>query len=332
MPLTFSETNVNVLFPEVWSALHDEGIVEHSRNGPVLSFPYPTILESVNPQEKVFFCPTRRINPFFALAECIWMLAGLDEVEYLARYNPRMREYSDDGRVLTGSAYGYRWRNHFGRDQLLFAIEELKRNPESRRIVLSHWDPREDLFNTSSKDLPCNLQIILRASEGRLNMTVTNRSNDLIYGSLGANSCHFGFLLEFLCAVTGLSVGSLYQIPNNLHVYTETEIYKRILQKKGPVYDGSDPYWKEKVLVHPLLGNGEQMEDFLHDCDVFFRDPVTDFRCEFFRNIVWPMEKAFIKWKSGNPSCLKELPAFSSYDWIIASRKFLGTTKLLGGA
>ena len=54
-----------------------------------------------------------------------------------------------------------------------------------------------------------------------LDMTVFNRSNDLIWGMLGANVVHFSFLQEYMACCLGLDVGQYHQISNNLHIYTE---------------------------------------------------------------------------------------------------------------
>lgn len=86
---------------------------------------------------------------------------------------------------------------------------------------------------TGSKDVCCNLSVIfsIRDCSGwnsihdehqelhYLDMTVFNRSNDLIWGTLGANAVHFSFLQEYMANMLGVEVGYYNQISNNLHVY-----------------------------------------------------------------------------------------------------------------
>lgn len=205
-----------------------EGVPKNSRNGPVLVFPEPVTTVYQYPLERVVYHPERDANPFFHFFESLWMLAGRRGVSFLAQFVPRMKEYSDNGVDFHG-AYGYRWRNWFDYDQLWFIIKHLRANKDDRRQVLSMWDARADLGEQEgAKDLPCNLQVIFQVSvHGTLDMTVTNRSNDMLWGAYGANAVHFSYLQEFMAAAIGIKVGKYYQVSNNLHVYTETEVFKK---------------------------------------------------------------------------------------------------------
>lgn len=141
-------------------------------------------------------------------------------------------------------------------DQLEVIIDHLKRKPESRRPVLQMWNVEDDLLKIDNgKDVCCNLCVLFETESGQcpmcngkgwfpgkdpgdsrdtcpgckglpneqpryLNMTVFNRSNDLIWGTLGANVVHFSFLQEYMAAALGLIVGSYHQVSNNQHVYS----------------------------------------------------------------------------------------------------------------
>ena len=74
------------------------------------------------------------------------MLAGRNVVALVKQFNTRMAEFSDDGETFNG-AYGYRWLSTFDYDQLKIVVDELKKDPDSRRCVVSMWDPRNDLQN-----------------------------------------------------------------------------------------------------------------------------------------------------------------------------------------
>lgn len=194
---------------------------ETSRAGDVLRIPEPVLVAYERPWERVLFNPARDCNPFFHLLESFWMLRGARDVKTVAWANSRMREFSDDGNVFHG-AYGYRWRNHFGFDQLADIIDELRADPGSRRVVLQIWDCRCDLGRRIvSRDKPCNTQAYFAIDNGHLVMTVCNRSNDMIWGMLGANVVHFSFLQEYIAQQVGVPMGRYYQFTNNLHVYTE---------------------------------------------------------------------------------------------------------------
>lgn len=204
----------------------------HSRNGSVIVFPEPMTITYTNPRQRVLLNPARDANPFFHLFESVWMLAGCREVRPLTKFVERMQDYSDDGNVMHG-AYGYRWRKWFGTDQLKLIITELKTNPESRRCVLQMWDSHSQLPESpgsllggdlmvaikGGRDVPCNIAVTFMILDGKLNMSVFNRSNDMIWGMLGANAVHMSYLLEYVAAMVGVPVGVYNQITTNLHIY-----------------------------------------------------------------------------------------------------------------
>lgn len=198
-----------------------------SRNGNVICFTEPVTITFTRSNERVLFHEGRDCNPFFHLFESLWMLSGQNDVKLLTYFNSKMDQYSDDGNTLNG-AYGHRWRRFFGVDQIHQVVEMLDRNPYDRRAVLQHWST-EDLklvnhTRGSCRDVPCNTQVMFRVriDTGHLDMTVINRSNDLIWGLLGANYVHFGHLHQYVADALGWKVGKYHQVSNNLHVYLES--------------------------------------------------------------------------------------------------------------
>lgn len=195
------------------------GVEEPSRNGTVLAAPEPVIITYQRPWERVLFSPLRNANPFFHLFESLWMLAGRNDLSFPMKYNSRFAEYSDDGNSING-AYGFRWREHFDRDQLSDAIYMLRNDSTTRRVVIGMWDPMMDL-GSKSKDIPCNTHIYVDTRDGLLNMTVCNRSNDVLWGAFGANAVHMSVLQEYLAAKVVVPTGLYRQFTNNLHLYTD---------------------------------------------------------------------------------------------------------------
>ena len=198
------------------------GVQETSRNGAVLASPGPVCTTYLQPARRVLRSATRDANPFFHVVESAWMLAGRNDLALLKQYVSTFGAYSDDG-VTIPDAYGYRWRRHFGFDQLPMLISELRQHTDSRRCVLQMWDARVDLERVlaGGKAVPCNTQAYFAIREGKLTMTVCNRSNDAILGAYGANAVHFGFLQEYMAAHLQMGCGPYYQISNNLHIYTD---------------------------------------------------------------------------------------------------------------
>lgn len=275
------------------SALHKirtMGFQEESRNGPVSVFPMPVMLTYVEPRERVLFSPVRNANPFFHLMESLWMLAGHDDLAFPVRFNSRFKEYSDDGVRLNG-AYGFRWRKHFGRDQIQLVIDELRRNPESRRVVMAMWSVND--LGMGSKDLPCNTHIYFDCRGGALNMTVCNRSNDLIWGACGANAVHMSVLQEYIAFAIGKPVGVYRQFTNNLHVYTET-FNDEYLERLCMDLMDNDLYASGDVRPAPLIRH--DLADWNADLRKFMQNPQTDpalFYEPFFKFVVGPMKLAW---------------------------------------
>lgn len=257
---TISRNDVNQVYPEVLGLLKSVGVVEKSRNGDVLTIPEPVMLTYRNPLNRVLINPKRKANPFFHLFEAMWMLCGREDVEYVAQFNPRMREYAvDDGRLE--GAYGYRWVSNFSVDQLDVIIHELKSNPSSRQVVLTMWDPLADL-GTDSKDKPCNTHVYFRVFNGKLNMTVCNRSNDVVWGACGANVVHMSFLQEFISCATGIPVGVYNQFSNNMHFYINMPGAARHMQTEVThPYPFSSP--------HIPLFEDKNHEKFIRDLDLW---------------------------------------------------------------
>jgi hypothetical protein len=105
------------------------------------------------------------------------------------------------------------------------------------------WDPAE-LKQMTGKDFACNQNVMLdtrKSANGyMLDMTVTNRSNDLIYGAMGSNLFHMSMLQEYIALHAGLEVGTYYQFSKNMHLYLENPTSKRCWERMGE-FTGNGP-------------------------------------------------------------------------------------------
>lgn len=315
--------NVNSIFPDALWWLKVAGHKEDSRNGPVLVAPGPVVSEYRNPDQRLLFNPQRDANPVFHLMEAIWMLAGENDVRWLLPFNARMEQYTDDG-VNQHGAYGYRWREHFAVDQIGEIIEELSGNRDSRRAVMAMWDPTCDL-RAAVRDVPCNTHIYFDCRGNKLNMTVCNRSNDLLWGCYGANVVHMSILQEVIAHGVGLEMGVYRQFSNNLHVYLDLPMAKELLEV--PPYADYDLYASGSAKAIPLLRDYERWEDFVVDCEEFvLLDPHSPedprgFTTEFMRTVALPLYNAYIARKAGEPIDWESLP---ECDWTTAFTQWVG--------
>jgi len=312
--------NVNDALVQGLQALFVHGVKRESRNGPVLVFPTPVTTQYQHPRERVLFSAVRDANPFFHLFEALWMLAGRNDVAYPSRYVDRMRTYSDDGKVLHG-AYGHRWRNAFGFDQLVVLEKLLRDDPDTRRAHLQMWDPCRDL-GIPSKDVPCNTSAEFWIDlDGKLSMTVFCRSNDALWGAYGANAVHFSILQEYLACRLGVEVGRYWQVSNNFHVYLTHEEQCRHLAEEV----AENPY--EHVQPRHLVSTPEWDADLR----MFLEEPRSlGFRDSFFRRVALPMAAAHSAYKDESipkrervSTALRALFLGESCDWIVAAEDWL---------
>lgn len=304
------------MLPVAIDRLFKLGVPRDSRNGKVLQLPGPTLLCYERPLERVVFWPERDANPFFHFMESLWMLAGREDVEFLTRYVRTMTQFSDDGTVFNG-AYGYRWRYKFGFDQLEQVIDALRHNHDCRRQVIQMWSA-DDLRNHSSKDVPCNTQAYVAINhEAKLDLTVCNRSNDLVWGALGANAVHFSFLLEFLAQQIGVPVGHYYQFTNNLHGYLKTiEPLQELPMRQGEV----SPYELNNVTPTPIGGlTQENLQSFLAG------QPTG---CTFIERNARPMAKAYEAFRNKDwDGALMAAGLIQASDWRKACTEWLRRRK-----
>ena len=265
------------------------GIREESRNGPVMVAPWPVTTVYEDPTDRVLLNRARKSNHAFHINEAIWMLSGSNDARWLDQFihNFSSRYAREDGTM--DGAYGFRWRKHFGKDQLEEVIYTLGEQNNSRRAVIAMHDPIKDL-NADTKDQPCNTHIYLRVRAGALEMTVLCRSNDIIWGAYGANAVHFSVLQEYLAAAIGVKVGTMYQVSNNWHTYVDTW--------RATDLPNSSEYWPNYKPV-PLVNHPYS---FIRECEIWTNPAWGDhiYLNTWFVDTLYPIRVAFNHAKNKN--------------------------------
>lgn len=303
-----------------------------SRVGNVIQAVEPVIVTYLNPTHRVLFNQARDANPFFHLMESLWMLAGRDNVTPMAYYSSKIADIASDDGVSFNGAYGFRWRHstsgtrHIDEsvnvDQLEIIINQLKSKPTDRRCVLQMWNVEDDLLKiNSTKDVCCNTNAYFLINNNRLDMTVCNRSNDLILGMLGANVVHFSFLLEYMAAHIGVEVGVYNQVTNNLHVYESNFKPEEWLEDATPNYYNRLPRINGVKLVKDPKQFDRELKIFNEEwlgLDLS-ESWVATFKEPFFQTVAMPMALAFVyhkrrEYKKANQYCSEIL----ADDWRIA--------------
>lgn len=284
------------------------------------------------PRQRVLRDARRDANPYFHFFEALWMLAGGGDVATPARFNSTFARYSDDGNTLHG-AYGFRWREHFGLDQLWAVIELLQRDPLTRRAVLSMWDPRTDL-GMGSNDIPCNTTIYFKLRDAALHMTVCCRSNDALWGAYGANAVHFSYLQEFVAGAVGAAVGRYTQVSDSFHVYLNNPAWARFQADPGNV---ADPYLRAPWRPYALYTGCAEPEQLLLAIQDFVgggmraleRDYTTGARGDsgvpFIEQVATPLYLSWYAYKAlGNFGAAQAwLANCAARDWATAASEWL---------
>ena len=308
---------------------------QESRNGATLECNEPVTTVYSKPWQRVLFDKTRDANPFFHLVEAIWMIAGRRDLKTIIPFNSGMSNFSDDHETLNG-AYGYRWLQYFGYDQIETCVQMLKHEPDSRRVVLQMWDAVHDL-DSPSKDIPCNTNIFFKIREGKLNMMVCNRSNDMIWGAYGANAVHMSILQEYVAAAVGAEIGEYRQVSDSFHVY-ENELWNRVKSTESPLAPMAGmtlipPYPDTMPVVEDAPVFCLECETFIERLDQFNWNNPEDadrlfssrYMNSFLSKVLQPMVKAFIAHKQERNYVKAEhyLGEIEAEDWEIASRNWI---------
>ena len=325
--ITIKARNVNYALHDGAQLIREVGVPSPSRNGPVLTMPEPVTTVYEKPYERVMLHPNRDANPFFHLYEALWMLAGREDLAPLKPYVARMADYSDDGGKTQPGAYGFRWRHYFGLDQIDWAIKRLNNDPGDRRVVIQMWDGSGDptAADGGSRDVPCNLTVLPRIVAGRLDITVFCRSNDMVWGTYGANAVHFSFLQEYLAGALGVPMGRYYQVANNFHAYEAT------LDKADGVWPWDfmtgDPYAQELIGSFALGVAPNRVAEFNVDLAMFLEDPArVGIRNVFLKRVALPMVMAHKAWKRDKDlnralEILSQAPSWC--DWRVGGEMWL---------
>jgi thymidylate synthase len=168
----------------LWRLLSGHAIKEvNERTGAVIfASPVPIHFNLDLRDGQLPLCGIRKTFPRTAAAEVAWFLLGSKDVSFIREYAPIWDKFVEEDGTTVAGAYGHRWREHFGRDQVAKAIKALQNNSTDRRVVVMAWDPGSDGLGVPSKNVPCPLGFTLSIVDGRLNSAMFIRSSDVFVG------------------------------------------------------------------------------------------------------------------------------------------------------
>lgn len=187
---------------------------------------------------------TKKVHLKAIIYELLWFISGDTNIKYLVDHgvriwnewpyqafsksadyqNETMAEYVEKIKTDSdfaskygdlGPVYGAQWRNFNGVDQLKFILEELKNNPDSRRMILSAWNPSE-IKNMALP--PCHTLIQFYVVNNKLSLQLYQRSADIFLG-VPFNIASYALLLMMVAQVTGYQVGDFVHTLGDAHIY-----------------------------------------------------------------------------------------------------------------
>jgi thymidylate synthase len=164
---------------------------------------------------------TKKIHTRSVFIELLWFLRGNTNVKWLNERGVTIwDEWADENGDL-GPVYGKQWRswpapNGRSIDQLAGVIEQIKANPDSRRHIVTAWNPAE----VDEMALPpCHLLFQFYVADGRLSCQLYQRSCDVFLG-VPFNIASYALLTHMVAQVTGLEVGEFIWTGGDVHVYS----------------------------------------------------------------------------------------------------------------
>ncbi|MBQ9143392.1 MAG: thymidylate synthase [Paludibacteraceae bacterium] len=196
---------------------------------------------------------TKKLHLKSIIYELLWFLKGDTNVKYLQDHGVRIwNEWADENGEL-GPVYGHQWRSwpdyqggHV--DQITQLVEQIKKNPDSRRHIVSAWNVAE--VNNMALP-PCHTLFQFYVADGRLSLQLYQRSADIFLG-VPFNIASYALLLQMMAQVTGLKAGDFVHTFGDAHIYlNHIEQVKLQLTR--------DPRPLPKMLINP---NVKDLLDF----------------------------------------------------------------------
>ena len=163
---------------------------------------------------------TKKLHLKSIIYELLWFLRGDTNIKYLTDHGVKIwNEWADENGDL-GHIYGYQWRSwpdpeggHL--DQVSTIIDSIKNQPDSRRHVISAWNPG-DLKNMALP--PCHILFQFYVSNGKLSCQMYQRSADIFLG-VPFNIASYSILTMMMARATGLEPGEFIHVLGDAHIY-----------------------------------------------------------------------------------------------------------------
>ena len=174
---------------------------------------------------------TKKLHLKSIIYELLWFLKGDTNIEYLKKHNVKIWDAWADENGDLGPVYGHQWRNwnSEGIDQITEVIETIKTNPDSRRMLISAWNPSvlpdtsvsfsENVANNKAALPPCHAFFQFYVTNGKLSCQLYQRSADIFLG-VPFNIASYALFTMMMAQVCNLKSGDFIHTFGDAHIYS----------------------------------------------------------------------------------------------------------------
>lgn len=201
---------------------------------------------------------TKKVHLKSIIYELLWFLKGETNIAYLKEHGVRIWDEWADNSGELGPVYGKQWRNWEGKDgkavdQIAGLVEQIKKNPDSRRLIVSAWNVA-DLSEMAL--MPCHNMFQFYVAEGKLSCQLYQRSADVFLG-VPFNIASYALLTMMMAQVCDLEPGEFVHTFGDVHIYNNhfEQVKLQISRSPYPL-----PTMKLNHTVKDIFGF--QFEDF----------------------------------------------------------------------
>ncbi len=217
---------------------------------------------------------TKKLHLRSIIHELLWFLMGETNIRYLKENGVSIWDEWADNNGDLGPVYGYQWRSWpapDGRhiDQIAQLVEQIRANPDSRRLIVSAWNPAmvDDMALP-----PCHCLFQFYVAEGRLSCQLYQRSADIFLG-VPFNIASYSLLTLMLAQVTGLQAGEF------IHTFGDAHLYSNHLEQVA-LQLSREPLPPPTMKLNPEVASlfGFKYEDFElldYQCHPHIKAPVA---------------------------------------------------------
>lgn len=173
---------------------------------------------------------TKKLHLRSIIYELLWFLKGDTNVKYLQEHGVRIWNEWADANGDLGPVYGHQWRNwnSEGIDQIKEVVDMIKNDPDSRRMLVTAWNPSvmpdnsksfaENVAEGKAALPPCHAFFQFYVADGKLSLQLYQRSADIFLG-VPFNIASYALLLMMMAQVTGLEAGEFVHTLGDAHIY-----------------------------------------------------------------------------------------------------------------